>query len=69
MKEIVVRFKKDNSKDYEDISFPVNYEYKIGEKVIQTMNRKLSRQFKNEYICISFNYNKQQQIIFLNYLR
>lgn len=70
MREIVVQFKNDiQNKKHEEYRLPVKYGYDTGKKVIQIMNRKLSNLYKNDYLSVTYVYDNQNQVIFINYLK
>lgn len=70
MREIVVRFKNDiQNKKFEEYRLPVKYGYDTGKKVIQIMNRKLSNLYKNNYLSVTYVYDNQNQVLFVNYLK
>ena len=70
MREIVVRFKNDiQNKKFEEYRLPVKYGYDTGKKVIQIMNRKLSNLYKNDYLSVTYVYDNQNQMLFVNYLK
>lgn len=68
MKRVIVRFKKDNNQKY-DIILDSSFTYEEALKILQVANRKLSNKYKEKYVGIVYSYEKQNQIVYVNYLR